>query len=153
MPIQSTPNPSAGAPTQSKTKRVLFVCIHNSNRSQMAEAFAHMLGGDGIEAYSAGSAPSGVVNLRAITSMKDFDYDLSTHRSKSLKDIPEGEYDLVATMGCGDSCPHIPAKHRVDWSIPDPKDMPPEEFRKVRDLVRTKVAEGLKQIGVEPRAG
>jgi arsenate reductase (thioredoxin) len=128
-------------------KRVLFVCIHNSNRSQMAEAFARMLGGDRVEAHSAGSAPSGVVNPRAIAAMKELGYDLTTHRSKSIKDVPQGEYDLIATMGCGDACPDFPAKRRVDWTIPDPKDMAPEQFREVRELIRSKVDEALKEIG------
>src|SRR5436189_5358134 len=120
-------------------KRLLFVCVENSNRSQMAEAFARIHGGDDIEAYSAGSRPSGLVNSKAIESMREIGYDLSKHRSKSLDDIPKGEYDLVATMGCGDACPFIRAKQGVDWQIPDPKSLPAEEFDKVRDMIEQKV--------------
>jgi arsenate reductase (thioredoxin) len=132
-------------------KRLLFVCVENSNRSQMAEAFARMLGGDEVEAFSAGSRPSGVVNPKAIAAMKELGYDLSTHGSKSLDDLPKGEFDYVATMGCGDACPWIPAKHRADWSIPDPKHMEPDEFRAVRNLIRSWVAEALHSIGLEAK--
>lgn len=130
-------------------KRVLFVCVENSNRSQMAEAFARILGGDRVEAYSAGSKPSGIVNPKAIAAMKELDYDLSKHGSKSLDQLPKVEFDLVATMGCGDACPWIPAKVRADWSIPDPKHMEPEQFREVRDLIRSKVKDALAEIGVD----
>src|SRR5258708_5835151 len=123
----------------STPKRLLFVCVENSNRSQMAEAFARIHGGERIEAYSAGSRPSGRINPKAIESMKEIGCDLSQHRSKSLSEIPDIEYDFVATMGCGDACPLVRAKRREDWNIPDPKEMPPEDFRAVRDLIETKV--------------
>lgn len=127
-------------------KRVLFVCVENSNRSQMAQAFARIHGGDGVAAFSAGSRPSGKINPRAIASMAELGYDLSTHDSKSLDAIPDVEYDVVATMGCGDACPHVRAKERLDWTIPDPRDMDASEFRKVRDLVERKVVECLRAI-------
>ena len=120
-------------------KRLLFVCVENSCRSQMAEAFARRLGGDEVEAFSAGSRPSGVVNPKAIASMREVGYDLGTHESKSLDDIPKGEFEHVVTMGCGDACPWVPARHRDDWDIPDPKDMPPEEFNRVRDEIERRV--------------
>ena len=121
--------------------KVLFVCIENSCRSQMAEAFARIHGGDGVEAYSAGSRPSGVVNPKSIESMGTIGYDMAAHRSKGLDEIPrpKGGYDHVITMGCGDECPFIAARHHDDWVIPDPKNMPPEEFAKVRDLIGEKV--------------
>jgi protein-tyrosine-phosphatase len=122
---------------------LLFVCVENSCRSQMAEAFAKILGGNGVRSHSAGSRPSGVVNTKAIASMGEIGYDLSTHTSKSLDDIPELEYDHVITMGCGDECPFVPAKHRDVWEIPDPKIMPPEEFRKVRDEIQRRVKDLL----------
>lgn len=120
--------------------RILFVCIENSNRSQMAEAFARMLGGDRVEAWSAGSKPSGRINPRAIEAMKERGYDLSGHRSKSLGDLPEIDFDAAVTMGCGDACPNVRARLREDWSIPDPRHMGPEEFRGVRDLIEASVA-------------
>ena len=120
-------------------KRVVFVCIENSNRSQMAEAFARMLGG--VEAYSAGSRPSGQINPKAVAAMHELGYDLSTHRSKSLEDLPRVAFDAAVTMGCGDACPNLQAARREDWSIPDPKAMSPEDFRAVRDLIEAKVKE------------
>lgn len=119
----------------SEKKKLLFVCVENSCRSQMAEAFARILGGDNVEASSAGSRPSGVVNPKAIESMREIGYDLSTHESKSLDDLPDVEWDFVATMGCGDECPFIRAKHREDWQIPDPKNMGAKDFAKVRDQI------------------
>ena len=112
-------------------KRVLFVCVENSNRSQMAEAFARILGGTEVESYSAGSSPSGVVNPKAISVMSELGYDLSTHGSKYLDDLPNVEFDFVATMGCGDKCPFIMARKRTDWALPDPRDMGLETCRSV----------------------
>jgi len=122
-----------------KKKRVLFVCIENSCRSQMAEAFARLLAQDVIEAYSAGSHPSGKIDPEAIQSMHDLGYELDGQYSKSLEEMPKVKFDYVITMGCGDECPLIPAVHHEDWEIPDPKDMPSEEFRKVRNLIRERV--------------
>jgi arsenate reductase len=120
-------------------KRLLFVCVENSCRSQIAEAFARIHGGEGVEVYSAGSRPSGVVNPKAIETMNEIGYDLSTHDSKSLDDIPNETYDFVATMGCGDECPYIVAVRREDWQIPDPKNMSPDEFRKIRKMIEASV--------------
>src|SRR5437588_1168520 len=118
----------------------------NSNRSQMAEAFARIHGGDKVEAYSAGSRPSGKINPKAIRTMKEIGYDLSKHRSKSLSEIPDIEFDFVATMGCGDECPFVRAKRLEDWDIPDPKDLLPKEFRAVRDLIETRVNAAINEI-------
>ena len=127
-------------------KRVLFVCIENSNRSQMAEAFARIHGGGAVEAYSSGSRPSGVVNPKAVGAMRELGYDLTAHGSKALTEIPDVEYDFVATMGCGDACPFVRAKRREDWQIPDPKHLEPDEFRKVRDLIERKVRAVLAEL-------
>ncbi len=134
----------------SVVKRVLFVCVENANRSQMAEAFARILGGAAVEAYSAGSQPSGMVNPKAVEAMRELGYDLSAHGSKSLHELPEVAFDFVATMGCGDACPMVRARQRADWSIPDPKHLPPDEFRVVRDLIRDKVQAMLNELGVPP---
>jgi protein-tyrosine-phosphatase len=121
-------------------KKLLFVCIENSNRSQMSQAFAKIYGGDDMEAYSAGSKPSGIVNPKAIVAMKELGYDLSVHDSKSLDEVKEfAPFDAVVTMGCGDACPWMPAKQFVDWQIPDPKHMEPEQFNEVRDFIKEKV--------------
>ena len=124
--------------------KVLFVCIENSCRSQMAEAFAHIHGKGRIEAHSAGSRPSGEVNPRAIESMQEIGYDLSTHHSKSINEVPAVDFDYIITMGCGDACPNVPARHRVDWDIPDPKELGPREFADVRDRIEMKVENLLK---------
>lgn len=149
-----------------KLLRLLFVCVENSNRSQMAEAFARMHaeefarkddavqkpdavqkhGDVRIEAYSAGSRPSGKINPKAIASMRERDYDLSTHLSKSLDDLPEVAFDAAVTMGCGDACPNVRAGVREDWNIPDPRNMSPDEFRNVRDEIEAKVLELLSRL-------
>ena len=128
-------------------KRVLFVCVENSNRSQMSQAFARILGAENIEAYSAGSKPSGKINPKAIRAMKELGYDLSLHHSKSLEEVKKfAPFDAVITMGCGDACPWMPAKRFIDWEIPDPKDMNEADFRQVRDFIKTKVTEFLKSL-------
>jgi len=119
-------------------KRVLFVCVENSNRSQMAEAFARLHGGSGVEAHSAGSKPSGVINPKAVRFMGELGYDLASHASKSLDEV-RGEFDAVVTMGCGDSCPWVPAKRREDWALPDPKHMDDDAYRAVRDEISRRV--------------
>jgi arsenate reductase (thioredoxin) len=128
--------------------RVLFVCVENSNRSQMAQAFAAMYGGDRVEALSAGSKPSGKVNPKAVAAMAELGYDLTTHSSKTVEQFNGQDIDAAVTMGCGDACPLVKAKHRFDWQIPDPREMPPEEFRKVRDLIGEKVKVLLAELGV-----
>jgi arsenate reductase (thioredoxin) len=120
-------------------RRVLFVCVENSCRSQIAEAFARIHGAEKVEAYSAGSRPSGRVNLKAVAAMRELGYELDRHRSKSLAEIPDVEYDYAITMGCGDECPLVKARRREDWAIPDPKELPSDEFRGVRDLIEAKV--------------
>lgn len=120
---------------------ILFVCIENSNRSQMAQAFANIYGQGNVNAYSAGSRPSGRVNPKAIKAMGELGYDLSVHQSKSLDDLPDVHFDYAITMGCGDACPLVRATHRLDWNIPDPRDMSEQDFNKVRDLIGEKVKE------------
>ena len=113
----------------------------------MSQAFAKMLGGDNVASYSAGSKPSGIVNPKAIAAMKELGYDLSKHESKSLKEVEQfAPFDAVVTMGCGDACPWMPATKFIDWEIPDPKNMEPAEFNKVRDHIRNKVKELLSSI-------
>jgi arsenate reductase len=123
-------------------KKILFVCIENSNRSQMAQAFATIYGGGGIRAFSAGSKPSGRINPKAIAAMQELNYDLSTHESKSLDEVKtKAPFDMVVTMGCGDACPWMPAKQHIDWQIPDPRDMDTVQFNEVRDLIGRLVKE------------
>lgn len=133
----------------SHSPRILFVCVENANRSQMAEAFARMHGGKRVEAHSAGSRPSGKVNPRAVQFMKERGYDLTSHDSKSLEQFNGREIDVAVTMGCGDACPLVRAGRREEWSIPDPKELPDDEFRRVRDLIESKVKDLLASLGVE----
>jgi protein-tyrosine-phosphatase len=120
-------------------KKVLFVCVENACRSQIAEAFAKIHGKGLVDAFSSGSSPSGKVNEKAVAAMKETGYELSEHVSKSLSEIPDIEYDYVITMGCGDRCPLVNARKREDWKIPDPKDMDEDDFRKVRDMIEDAV--------------
>jgi protein-tyrosine-phosphatase len=126
--------------------RVVFVCVENSNRSQMAEAFARMHGGPGVEAHSAGSRPSGVINSKAVAAMREVGYDLTTHESKSLDELPSGDFDAAVTMGCGDACPLVRTRVREEWQIPDPREMTTEAFRGVRDVIEGKVQELLARL-------
>jgi arsenate reductase len=128
-------------------KKLLFICVENSNRSQMSQAFANMYSGNAVEAYSAGSKPSGAINPKAIDAMKELGYDLASHHSKSLEEVKtNAPFDVVVTMGCGDACPWMPAKKFVDWQIPDPKNMEKEEFNAVRDLIEKKVKALVKEL-------
>ena len=112
----------------------------------MAQAFALINGKENVEAYSAGSRPSGQINPKAIAAMNEIGYDLTTHQSKSLDEIPNIKYDAVITMGCGDECPWIPASYREDWDIPDPRNMDEIEFRNVRDMIESKVIHLLRTL-------
>lgn len=134
-------------------KRVLFVCIENSNRSQMAEAFARIHGAGQVEAFSSGSRPSGRVNPKAIEAMRELGYDLASHTSKGLDQFNGQFFDAAITMGCGDECPLVQAQHREDWQIPDPRQMTPEQFREVRDLIEAKVKDLLGNLVRSPRSG
>ena len=123
---------------------LLFVCVENSCRSQMAEAFARALGGARVIAASAGSRPSGQVHPRAVRFMAERGIPLDRHVSKGLQDIPaDVAWDYVVTMGCGDACPFVPARHRLDWDLPDPKAMDDDGFRSVRDRIEALVRDLL----------
>ena len=128
-----------------KRPDLLFVCIENSNRSQMAEGFACRLGQGRVTAFSAGSRPSGQINPRAIQFMKEKGIDLTVQLSKGLDDLPKVRWDYVVTMGCGDACPTLPAVHRIDWDLPDPKQLPDDGFRAIRDKIEGLVAELLSE--------
>lgn len=121
-------------------KHVVFVCVENSCRSQMAEAFAKMINPEGLTFYSSGSKASGVVNPKAIASMSEVNYDLGKHESKSLDTLPDVVFDYAITMGCGDECPNLKANNRLDWEITDPKHMDKEAFAEIRDGIKEKVA-------------
>ena len=116
--------------------RLLFVCVENSCRSQMAEALARLRGAD---AFSAGSNPSGVVHPGAIATMRELGVDMSGHRSKSILEFEGTPFDVAVTMGCGDPCPAMVATRQVDWAIPDPKGMDAAGFRDIRDSMASRI--------------
>ena len=121
-------------------RRVLFVCVENANRSQMAEGFARLHGGDAVEALSAGSRPAGRINPKALRFMAERGVDLTTHASTSL-DAVSGEFDAVVTMGCGDACPFIPGRTYLDWELPDPKGQGLEAVRAIRDEIVRRIGD------------
>ena len=127
--------------------RLLFVCVENSCRSQMAEGFAGSLGAGRVSAFSAGSRPSGRVDPRAVRFMAEKGIALATRRSKGLDDLPAGiTWDYVVTMGCGDACPWLPARHRLDWALPDPKHLDDDGFRQVRDDIERRIRELVDEV-------
>ena len=112
----------------------------------MAEGFAKFYGRDKIEVFSAGSNPSGKVDQIAIEIMKEKGIDISSQRSKGFNDLPYKSFDYVITMGCGDVCPFVPAKERIEWEIEDPKGKTKGEFREAREVLEKKVKEFLKRL-------
>ena len=127
---------------------VLFVCVHNAGRSQMAAALLTHHAGDRVVVRSAGSAPAEDINLAVVEAMAELGIDLRAAGAhpKKLDEAAVKASDVVITMGCGDECPNLRAKHRADWQIPDPKHMPPEQFREVRDLIETHVRKLLQEL-------
>lgn len=122
---------------------ILFVCVANSFRSQMAEVFARAIGGAAWEVASAGSHPSGHVHPLAIRLMGELKFDLSAQRSKGLDELPPRHWDYVVTMGCGDHCPTVPAQHRIDWELGDPAGLSLADARRIRDQIGTLIQELL----------
>ena len=114
---------------------VVFVCVANSCRSQIAEAVAKSVAGPSWEVWSAGSRPSGQVHPLAVAVMAELGYDLTRHRSKGIPELPQRQWDYVVTMGCGEQCPALPARHRIDWNIPDPVGLPLDDARRIRDQI------------------
>jgi protein-tyrosine-phosphatase len=128
-------------------RKILFVCVENARRSQMAEGFAEAFGQGKIEVYSAGSLPSSAIDPLVIEVMKEKGIDLSGKRPKGLNDLPPIEMDYLVTMGCEETCPAIPAKKIIEWEIPDPKEKSTDFFREVRDIIEGKVKSLLEEIG------
>jgi arsenate reductase len=120
-------------------KKIVFVCVENARRSQMAQGFAEALGQNRIEAYSAGSRPASAIDARVIEVMNEKGIDLSGRQPKSLNDLPPVEMDFLVTMGCEETCPAVFAKKVIAWEIPDPKGKSLDEIRGVRDLIETRV--------------
>lgn len=129
-----------------KPPTILFVCRENACRSQMAEGFARFYGKETVETWSAGSTPRGAINEGAVAVMQEDGIQLADQRSKGLDRLPRRTWDVVVTMGCGDACPSLSARHRFDWDIPDPKGQSPEQYRKVREMIRDAVKALLTQV-------
>jgi arsenate reductase len=131
---------------KTEKRRILFVCVENARRSQMAEGFAEVLGKEDVEVYSAGSRPSSSIDPLVIEVMKEKGIELGSKRPKSLNDLPPIEMDYLVTMGCEETCPAVLAKKIIEWEIPDPKGKSIQVFLKVRDLIEDKVKNLLKEI-------
>lgn len=126
-------------------KKVAFVCVHNSCRSQMAEAFGQILGLNVFESYSAGTEERDCMNQDAVRIMKEVGIDMELNqRPKLLEDLPN--VDIVITMGCNVQCPHLPCSHREDWGLDDPSGKSDEAFRYTRNTIKKKVEELVRRI-------
>lgn len=127
-------------------KKILFVCVENARRSQMAQGFAEALGQEKVEVYSAGSRPASKIDPMVIEVMKEKGIDLSSNRPKSLNDLPPIEMDYFVTMGCDETCPAVPSKKVIEWEVPDPKGKSIEFYREIRDTIKDKVKALLDDI-------
>ncbi len=130
---------------------VLFVCVHNAGRSQMAAAYLGVIGGGDIEVRSAGSAPADQVNPAAVAAMAEEGIDMSAEVPKILTTEAVRESDVVITMGCGDTCPIFPGRRYEDWALADPAGQGLDAVRPIRDEIRARVVELVRSLGVEPR--
>ena len=126
--------------------KIVFICVENARRSQMAEGFAEALGREDVEVYSAGSNPSSQIDPSVIKVMKEKGIDLGTKRPKSLDDLPKVEMDYLVTMGCEETCPAVLAKKIIEWEIPDPKGKSMDDIRKIRDMLEAKVKMLLEEV-------
>ncbi len=126
-------------------RKVVFVCVENARRSQMAQGFAEAFGKGRLGVYSAGSRPSSQIDPLVIEVMKEKGIDLSGKQPKGLNDLPPIEMDFLVTMGCEETCPAVPSKKIIEWDIPDPKEKPNEVLRRVRDTIESKVRSLLKE--------
>ncbi|NYE36478.1 arsenate reductase [Nocardioides cavernae] len=130
------------------TPTVLFVCVHNAGRSQMAAGWLRHLAGDRVEVLSAGSAPAGSVNPVAVEAMAEVGIDIASHQPRLLSDAAVEQSDVVVTMGCGDACPFHPGKRYEDWALDDPAGQGIEAVRPIRDEIRSRVERLLASLGV-----
>lgn len=127
---------------------VLFVCVHNAGRSQIAAAFTHVLSGRRVQVWSAGSEPADRINPAVVEAMAEVGVDLSQAFPRPLGDEVVEAADVVITMGCGDACPVYPGKRYLDWQVDDPAGQPIETVRRIRDEIRQRVSELLGELDV-----
>jgi protein-tyrosine-phosphatase len=138
--------------TTTPAASVLFVCVHNAGRSQMAAGFLTHLAGDRIEVRSAGSLPAEQINLAAVDAMKEAGIDISGQTPKVLTTDAVQASDYVITMGCGDACPIFPGKTYLDWDLPDPAGQGVDAVRPIRDEIRTRIEELIDEIDAKAGA-
>ncbi|GAA2718864.1 MULTISPECIES: arsenate reductase ArsC [Streptomyces] len=131
---------------------VLFVCVHNAGRSQMAAAFLTHLGGDRVQVRSAGSAPADTVNQAVVEAMAEVGIDISAETPKVLTTEAVQSSDVVITMGCGDACPYFPGKRYLDWQLEDPAGQGVAAVRPIRDEIEQRIRGLLVELGIEPAA-
>jgi protein-tyrosine-phosphatase len=133
--------------TRDRNPEVLFVCVHNAGRSQMAAALTASLSSGRVHVRSAGSAPTGTINPRVVEAMAEVGIDLAEEFPKPLTDDVVEASDVVITMGCGDACPVFPGKRYLDWVVDDPAGQPIEVVRRIRDDIRARVVALLDELG------
>ncbi|MDA8397892.1 MAG: arsenate reductase ArsC [Actinomycetota bacterium] len=126
---------------------VLFVCVHNAGRSQMAAGFMRTLGAGRVDVLSAGSLPADALNPVAVAAMAEIGIDIANELPKALAEVDVRAADVVITMGCGDTCPVYPGKRYLDWELEDPAGRPLDEVRPIRDQIRTLVEGLLAELG------
>ena len=126
--------------------KIVFVCVENARRSQMAQGFAEAFGQGNIGVFSAGSRPASQIDPLVIETMREKGIDLSSRHPKGLNDLPPVEMDYLITMGCEETCPAVLARKIIEWQIPDPKGKSIDEIRRIRDVLETKVKMLVKEI-------
>ena len=139
------------SPDQTTHPSILFLCVHNAGRSQMAAGFARALGGDDVDVYSGGSDPAAHINVTAVEAMAELGIDIREQIPQPWSDEIVRAADVVVTMGCGDACPVFPGKRYVDWELDDPAGRPIDEVRTIRDDIRSRVASLLRELEVDIR--
>jgi protein-tyrosine-phosphatase len=144
-PDRSMPNPATAL-----TPQILFLCVHNAGRSQIAAALARRIGGSHVRVRSAGSEPASAIHLNVRASMAEIGIDLSRETPRLLDDADARESDVIVTMGCGDACPVYPGKRYVDWEIEDPAGKSVADARRVRGVIRLRVEALLRELGALP---
>jgi protein-tyrosine-phosphatase len=133
------------------THRVLFLCVHNAGRSQMAAGWMRFLGGGAIGVHSAGSQPAEHINPVAVAAMAEVGIDIAGHQPQSWTEAMLEKIDVVVTMGCGDECPYVPGVRYVDWELTDPAGQDIETVRGIRDDIERRVRELLDELAAMPR--
>lgn len=137
-------------PVRQAKSRVVFLCVHNAGRSQMAAGWARHLGGDGVEVFSGGSDPAADVNPSAVAAMAEAGVDIASEVPRRWTDEIIRSADAVVTMGCGDTCPYFPGVRYEDWELGDPAGLNPAEVRPIRDEIRRRVKDLLERLGAGP---